>query len=316
MEDTVWHIESYESNREQEAIFELWEQTVAGLWLISADTFWRVLTAPRTHHFIARADGKIIGFVGTLLSERDGQQLGHISLLLVAPERQRQGIGTALHEAALNHLRQAGVQGLQVGGGGARFWPGIPYNLPSAIAFFEKQGWQSTISVCDMLQDLSTYTTAPAIWQRVERERIRLAPASAQDVEAVLAFEKREFLGWLEPFKAVADFGDYQDLMVAWDEDGSIIGTLIMSSPQSHPHRPERLWQQILGQDMGTIGAVGVAESARGRGAGIALVAQASEVLKQRRVGQCSIDWLVIVDFYGKLGYKVWKEYYMYFRKA
>src|SRR5256885_1014539 len=132
MKDTSWHIESYEGNREHDAIFGLWERTVAGLWPISAETFWRILTAPRTHHFIARADGDIIGFAGTLLSERDGQQSGHISLLLVAPEHQMQGIGTALHEAALNQLRQAGAQGLQLGGGGARFWPGIPYNLPSA----------------------------------------------------------------------------------------------------------------------------------------------------------------------------------------
>src|SRR5437773_7939083 len=163
MMDALWHIEPHKKNKEDELIFSLWEQNLGALWPISYYTFWRVLTAPRTQHFVARVtkpeEGKseIVGFVGTLLSERDGRQLGHISLLLVAPELQRQGIGTALHEAALQHLQQAEPEGIQLGGGPARFWPGVAYNLPSAQAFFEKLEWQSNHSVCDMLQDLRSY---------------------------------------------------------------------------------------------------------------------------------------------------------------
>ena len=70
-------------------------------------------------------------------------------------------------------------------------------------------------------------------------------------------------------------------------------------------------YQALLGDDLGGLGAVGVAASERGRGIGLALVAGASELLKARGIGHSYIDWTTLVNFYGHLGYAPWREYQM-----
>lgn len=66
-----------------------------------------------------------------------------------------------------------------------------------------------------------------------------------------------------------------------------------------------------LGKSVGAIGCVGVAANMQGQGIGIALVARATELLIERGVEICSIDWVVLTDFYAKLGYTVWRGYDM-----
>jgi hypothetical protein len=47
---------------------------------------------------------------------------------------------------------------------------------------------------------------------------------------------------------------------------------------------------------------------------GTAMVARASEILRDRGVRTCLIDWTVREDFYGRLGYRRWRRYLMYRR--
>jgi beta-N-acetylhexosaminidase len=88
-----------------------------------------------------------------------------------------------------------------------------------------------------------------------------------------------------------------------------------MYTPQSHPERTDVIWQTLLGHEAGGIAAVGVAQTARGRGIGIAIVARASEILKEAGVHNCYIDWVELTDFYAKLGYEKWREYRTSVRK-
>ena len=41
------------------------------------------------------------------------------------------------------------------------------------------------------------------------------------------------------------------------------------------------------------------------------MVAHASALLKAHGVEKCYIDWVVLTDFYGKLGYQIWRGYDM-----
>ncbi|HXR65263.1 MAG TPA: GNAT family N-acetyltransferase, partial [Ktedonobacteraceae bacterium] len=92
---------------------------------------------------------------------------------------------------------------------------------------------------------------------------------------------------------------------------GQVVGTLLMSTPQAHAERTDLVWRVLLGADAGSMGAVGVAEAEQGRGIGIALVARASDLLKERDVRNCYIDWVVITDFYARVGYKKWRAFQM-----
>ena len=59
----------------------------------------------------------------------------------------------------------------------------------------------------------------------------------------------------------------------------------------------------------GLIAAVGVDESARGKGVGLALMVKAMENMRERGVEGVYIDSVVIRNFYEKLGFETFWEY-------
>lgn len=310
MQKHIGNIEEYHAETDAAAVFGLWQSTVGQEWPLSFERFQQILSAPSMHHFVARENGQVVGFVATQQSLAWDQTTGHLLALLVAPTRQRQGLGSALHDTALQYLREAGVHLLQLGGLSPRFWCGVPGNLTPAPDFFKSHGWDFAEMVYDLLQDLRQYTTPPSVYQRMDTQHITLAAAHPGDIPEVLAFEQREFPHWQMHFEHSAQLGDAQDVVIARDAGGQIVGTLLTFTSHSHAKRTDLIWQELLGQDAGALGAVGVAPSAQGRGIGIALVARASDLLKERGASKCVIDWVVLTDFYAKLGYAKWRSYH------
>ena len=86
-----------------------------------------------------------------------------------------------------------------------------------------------------------------------------------------------------------------------------VLGSLLLDGPgrAASPYWP------LLGDDCGAIGCVGVMPEQEGRGIGTAMVAAATRLLVDRGVHLCLIDWVVRVDFYGRLGYRPWRAYSM-----
>jgi beta-N-acetylhexosaminidase len=313
----LYTILPYRADQYGEAGFTLWQSTLGETWPLTRDLFDRalssVLPGQRSDHFIAMEGSAIVGFVATQINQNIAAPSdGYLMALIVAPDAQRRGIGTALHNAALDHLRQCGVRQAQLGGRYPRFWPGVPSNLPLAVSFFKARGWTYPDHIdYDLTRNLDGYTVSPELHEQMAAEQISIGPATAEEVEAVLAFEEREFAGWLDTFRYIASLGDYQDMLVARDPRKGIVGTLNMFSPQSNPQRVDALWKPLLGDDVGGLGEVGVAASERKRGIGVAMVAWGSEILRQRGVGNAFIGYTSLVNFYGKVGYKVWRRYEM-----
>lgn len=121
--------------------------------------------------FVVRKDEQVVGFA---LIRKDAEDKGYISVLLVAPEWQRIRIGTTLYRAAMQFLREQGTKQAQLGGGSPRFFPGIPENLPSALAFFQSHGWKVHHVVYDLVQDLRNYTTPSYVWERIAKIAVSL----------------------------------------------------------------------------------------------------------------------------------------------
>ena len=316
-----FHVRPYNHNLDTRALLPLWQAALGDTWPMREDLLRRLLTDHRFYragdHLVAVADERIIGFVGTQVDRSAAetqQRSGGISVVLVHPDRRRQGVGTRLHEAALKWLRQEGVTNLRLGGGGAyRFWPGVPTDLPGVYDFFAACGWppEPERRASDLVRDLSDFKTPPAMGARLAAEKVTVRPARQHEVDDVLAFEFEHFPGWAPAYVYTAQLGDYQNFLVAFDQDKGIVGTLMLHTPASRWLAANITWQTMLGDSLGGISAVGVAESERGRGIGIGMVAVGSEVLRARGVGNCHIDWTGIIDFYGKLGYTVWREYWM-----
>lgn len=307
----VARIEVYESRWHFQSVFELWMETLGTTWPLADRKLRQTLDMPNSFHFVAYEQNNLVGFIATSQNQHATTLNGHISVVLVTPQAQRQGVGTALHEAAFSYFRTTSVQQVQLGGGEARFWPGVPQNLPGARAFFERQGWVFSFPCYDLVQDIRAYATPRYVRQRMLREGVRFETATAASVDELLDFEQREFPQWLRGFRQAMTHGDYSDLLLARDQTNRVIGSLFLFTPLSHPLRRDVLWNVVLGSKTGAMACVGIADAVRGRGVGLALVVRASEILRERGVEHCYIDWVVLTDFYAKLGYQIWRGYDM-----
>ena len=313
-------IEPYNPELDADVVFALWQAALGDEWPLTLDLFLRVVDSTNyweNYHFVAREGEEIVGFVAAQVQRTElalNPLEANISAIFVAPGWQRCGVGKSLHEMVLHHLREAGVHKVQLGGGLYRFWPGVPTNLQSATPFFEAQAWEFTDVSHDLTQDLSQYNTPAGIYAPLQDREIRLKTATEAEVPQVLAFVQREFSSWLTAYQDIIALGDYPDILTASDSHNIISGLLIMYFPQSHRARADVVWHELLGHDLGALGTVGVAAARRGQGIGLALVARGSEILKERGVTDCHISWVVLLDFYGKLGYSTWRSYGMSWR--
>jgi GNAT superfamily N-acetyltransferase len=244
---------------------------------------------------VAEHDGAVVGAVAVDLA-------GSILLLLVDPSWQRRRIGTVLLELAAGRLRAVGVSRAHLGSGGQGYiWPGVPADLPTAVPFFERRGWMWDHRVSDLAADLRDYVAPDGVRERVAAAGVRLAVAEPGDLTEALAFERRHFPQWLRFFEE-----GRESVLLARDARGELVGSLLFTGPG----RCSVFWP-MLGDDMATIGCVGVAEPARGAGIGAAMVVRASELLREAGAGTCHIGWVWLPAFYERLGYRRWRDYLM-----
>jgi ribosomal protein S18 acetylase RimI-like enzyme len=274
-------------------------ELVEALWLAALEGRWPLLPkaiAMVRDGFFAVMGGRTVGFVAVDLA-------GSIPLVLVAPGYQRHGIGTDLLSAALGRLREAGVGTAQAGSGGAdSIWPGVPADLPEAGRLFANCGWRAGQDTLDLSADLPDYR-APALAPRSSAQAgITIRPAAAADLATVMAFETATFPRWARWFRA-----GNRDILLARDDVGVICATLLLDGPGA-----DTVFEPMLGQAAATINCVGVAPHLQGRGIGTALVARASEILRDRGAGTCHISWTVRESFYTRAGYRPWRRYRMF----
>jgi GNAT superfamily N-acetyltransferase len=221
-----------------------------------------------------------------------------LQLILVDPELRRRGIGTQLHGAALAELGRQGAARVHLAGTPDPYlWPGLPAEREEARRVFERWGWQFTDPCWDLARRLNDFETPPGI---AATPGITYRPATEADRADLTAFETAHFPEWAHYF---ADEGLASGFL-AVGEDGALAGSLVAAD-----HRRPQLWRHLLGDDSGSIGAVGVADSVRGRGVGTAMLAHACEWLRDCGVGNCHISWTTLLSFYGRLGFLPWRRY-------
>jgi beta-N-acetylhexosaminidase len=227
---------------------------------------------------------------------------GGILLLLVDPVHQRQGVGTRLLEVALQRLGALGARTVGLGSGGEDYlWPGVPDDLPGAVRFFTARGWRWDHTVIDLVGDLRAYRAPAGVYDRPRRTGVAIEVARERDRAEVLAFEAANFPQWLRWFEHLDS-----STLVARDAEGRLVGALLFRGPVG-----ATIYTPLLGPMAGTIGSVGVAAHAQGRGIGSAMVARASELLRDAGTHVCHIGWTERQDFYGRLGYAPWRRYHM-----
>lgn len=147
-------------------LHDLYQQALASRipgYTILLPKFRSLLSDERCKLFVVEREGVIVGFALTALIRSgsgtctSGQHLkGSLVLLIVRPDARNRGIGSALHEAALNHLSRSVKDSLslsqpvphqgplQLGSIFPRFFPGVPDGpeFDEAVEWFTKKGWK------------------------------------------------------------------------------------------------------------------------------------------------------------------------------
>jgi GNAT superfamily N-acetyltransferase len=235
-----------------------------------------------------------------------------LTAIAVRPEAQRRGIGSALLSWAEEWLKAFGCAKVSFGAGTRIFAPGLPVELNDA-GFFLKRGYvpdKEEPSVWDVAMDLADYPP-PSRTVRALASGDELRPARPEDEAALMDFFKMTFPGsWkFEFMEHVREGGRMSDFMVLI-VNGAIEGFCQLTFEVSlrplnrfYPHRLPRPWGQL--------GAIGVSERVRGQGYGGAVLDAGLRRLRDAGVRGCIIDWTDLTEFYGKFGFKPYREYLM-----
>jgi GNAT superfamily N-acetyltransferase len=272
------------------------------LWAAALGDVWPLLPAGLDlvrDGVVAQDGGAPVGVVGVAVG--DGGE-GGVQLLLVDPAARRQGVGTRLLEAGVERLQAGGVTTAGLGSGGLDYlWPGVPEDLPAAAGFFAARGWRFDHTVVDLTADLRGFEAPAGVGERPGRAGVSIEVMAERDRAEVLAFEAATFPHWVVWFERLG-----ASVLVARDRTGAVVGTLLFSGPPG-----ATIYEPLLGPEAGTIGCVGVAGAARGAGVGSAMVARASELLRDAGTRACHIGWTRRERFYARLGYHPWRRYHM-----
>ncbi|KAI9259674.1 glycoside hydrolase superfamily [Phascolomyces articulosus] len=311
-------IEKYNSETHLDGLTSLWDQVFGKDWPLAADKIEKTLrTAKNGNHWVATEcqTGKMIGFVATQTNYT--VKKGELMLLMTHPHYESRGVGSLLHDHALDYLRQQSCNTYMLGSTYPRFFPGLPQDKKQHQGFFERRGWKfQSKHVWDLVGNLDQQNVdgQQRFLDRMERERIWFGRIKPSQLWELYAFQQRYFPYWLETYQHHATLGDFQDLLVARqdNENGKILGSLVLNTTHTtHPDRGDLIWtdDKLFTKASGGMACVGVAEEERGRGIGIGIVAKANQILKQRGVQKAYVDWVELVDFYQRTGYEKWRGY-------
>lgn len=292
------------TNGNRSELFELWELILGDAWAIYKNKFIETVfhrdSRENSKIYIARIGDNLAGFISLKWKSQ-----GQIQCLLVHPDYQCQGIGTKLLEKGFHFLKTKSISQVQLGAGAyAYFWPGVPQNLKSGLDFFQARGWNYSEESVDMVVDLKNYQIQEPLLNRVKNLGLKFSLASQNSREKILAFEKENFSDWSDFYDYHLNNQNFHNILCVHDGDNHIVGTAIVSED-------ENKWSVFGEKKLGAVGALGVMDSMRGQGIGLALAAKSTQINKERGFDLCTANYTYLVDWYGKLGYKVWRKYHM-----
>jgi GNAT superfamily N-acetyltransferase len=227
---------------------------------------------------VAEAGGEVAGFLLSLVRRvpffNDGlaPDQGWITAFGVAPERQGQGIGTALLDRALGRMGDLGRAKVSISPYVPNYFtPGVDVEAyANGVQFLTNQGFETASRPISMRAELTRFRWPEPIAERAKRlrgEGVVIRPATPVDIVPVLEFIKQHF-SWDWHREAAGVFLDLfagdprQVSLLVAEHDGEIWGYA--------EHRAERF------------GPFGVRPDLRSRGIGrVLLAATLSEMLRK-----------------------------------
>jgi len=285
----------------------LWTRACGESFFLSPRALAYNLRAPRDVVQVGKfavVNDERVGFVlaSVLQNHADvaPRAMGWIDALVVAPEFQNRGIGSALLQWAEEWLRAQGRTLIRLGGGLRPFAPGIPLELHAN--FFRARGYVPRAEnpiVHDFGNDLQNYES-PKFLRALD---VACRPAHADDIDALRKFFAREFAGrWLYEFEQhLRDGARISDYFILESERG--IDSCCITTLEDSLRPIERFYPSPLPRPWAQVGAIGVSADRRNAGYGSALLNATLKHLRERGVRGCIIDWTHHVGYYERFGF-------------
>ncbi|AAM23519.1 ribosomal protein S18 acetylase RimI-like enzyme [Caldanaerobacter subterraneus subsp. tengcongensis MB4] len=265
--------------------------------------------------WIALEKEKLVGFIISKIWKEDlecvknKKDTGYIQVILVDSDYRNKGIGSELLRKAEEALKANGVKTVVLGQDPWHYFPGIPSEYIDTVEWFKKKGYVEFGEEYDLYCRLNGegQVTLP-VFPEVEFKIL-----DKWQKNSFLEFLNRCFPGRWE-YEAIKYFekgGEGREFVVA-EKKGKIIGFCRINDSKSPFIAQNVYWAPLFEEELGGIGPLGIDPEERGKGYGLAIVQAGMYFLNQRGIRNIVIDWTNLVDFYGKLGCKVWKRYIKY----
>lgn len=290
-----------ENNVPPKDIYRIWIQTLGDQWTISKSQFEKIVGDSQI--YTARdSENNIIAFLS--FRSNKTRKLAQLITIVVLPEHQNKGTGTELLNILTNKIKGDGINEIKLGTGiGSYFWPGTPDNLVHAKSFFEKHKFIIDEEAVDMVQEISEFPDYQEILDRPSKDEIKISYLPEKLVDKLLSFEKDNFAEWYSYFTNKIEKEEFDDILIALDSHEKILGSMVLLGTE------EMKWNLCFDGQVGGFGALGVSKEARGQGIGLAMSVKATSILKDRGFTHSFLGWTYLIDWYGKIGYKVWRTY-------
>lgn len=257
---------------------------------------------------------KIIGFsVAKKWQEKVDVKMdskrGWVQVLLVDTNYRNKGLGTRLLNKVEETLKDQGIEEIQLGGDPFHYFSGVPLQFVETQQWVEKKGYLKRIDTYDLINHLSKNYSMP------EDNTVSYSILQPNEKEEFLTFLNKSFPGrWeYEAIKYFESSGSGREFVVL-KKNGRIIGFCRINDDESPTIAQNVYWSPSFKTKVGGIGPLGVDSSEQKQGYGLGIVQAAMVILQERKVETIIIDWTILVDFYKKLDFDIWKGYGIYLK--
>ncbi|MCL6473719.1 MAG: GNAT family N-acetyltransferase [Firmicutes bacterium] len=310
---------------DQQAVLTLWNQCMGEAFPLDAPLFEQNVL--RDAHFDPEAvwvaedvTGKLLAYAhARVCKEPLGSagmmpEQGWIGALAFVPDEQGQQAARQLLQTALDWLKKQGRKRVNYGSDPAHFFPGVPAEQTLHQQLLREAGFAISEHVAvDLVRELADYRVPEEVEANLHRLRGEyvIRNCTQEDVPALLLFLQKEFPGrwYYETVKRLEVEDTPRDILILVQGD-EVVGFCHTFHRGSKRIGPSIYWRKLLGEAYGGLGPIGLAESTRGKGLGLALLCKGVEYVQQQGAQRMAIDWTDLVDFYGKIGFRVWKRYH------
>lgn len=315
-------LREYDPARDYRAVRELWAGVLTDRYSVTDRVLWPRIAGRNTLNpgdgWVVKSGRRVIGF-GMMELDRGAltaDSAASVQVLLVDPQYQRQGIGTALLGKIGGRAQAEGRDVLLPGSGVWRFWSGVPDDLPNARAFFEKRGFVRNYESVDLYGSLAGYQPPAEASARLAEAGVECGVVTADQVGVVYDLLVREAPSWRRSYLMLVEAGDAGNVLYfSKGEEG--VGCIQTYTPGSRLRGANLAWEGTLGKELGGFGAVLIAKAWRGRGLGAALCHAAATHIRAQGASGCYIDWTndaLSERLYSQVGTSVWARFGMYSR--